>query len=32
MGKTLAFATVDVKDNHGRLIAAGSATYMLLAG
>ena len=30
MGKTLAFATVEVKDSHGRLIATGSATYMLL--
>ncbi|MFZ5929155.1 MAG: PaaI family thioesterase [Acidobacteriota bacterium] len=30
LGKTLAFATVDVKDSHGRLIAAGSATYMIL--
>ena len=30
MGKTLAFATVEVKDSHGRMIATGSATYMLL--
>ncbi len=30
LGKTLSFATVDVKDVHGRLIAAGSATYMAL--
>jgi acyl-CoA thioesterase len=30
MGRTLAFATVDVKDDHGRLIATGSATYMIL--
>jgi uncharacterized protein (TIGR00369 family) len=30
LGKTLAFATVDVKDSHGRLIATGSATYMVL--
>lgn len=30
IGKTLAFATVDVKDSHGRLIAAGAATYMVL--
>ncbi len=30
LGRTLAFASVDVKDSHGRLIAAGSATYMVL--
>lgn len=30
LGKTLSFATVDVKDSHGRLIATGSATYMAL--
>ncbi len=30
MGKRLAFATVEVKDSHGRLVATGSATYMVL--
>lgn len=30
MGRTLAFATVEVKDAHGRLVAAGSTTYMVL--
>lgn len=30
MGKTLIFAVVDVKDSHGRLVACGSATYMVL--
>lgn len=30
MGKTLAFASVEVKDAHGRLVATGSTTYMVL--
>ncbi|MGB9611357.1 MAG: PaaI family thioesterase [Bryobacteraceae bacterium] len=30
MGRTLCFATVEVKDDHGRLVAQGSATYMVL--
>jgi acyl-coenzyme A thioesterase PaaI-like protein len=30
VGRTLAFGTSEVKDEHGHLIAAGSATYMLL--
>lgn len=30
LGRTLAFATVEVKDSHARLVATGSATYMVL--
>lgn len=29
-GKTLAFGTAEVFDQHRRLVASGSATYMLL--
>jgi acyl-CoA thioesterase len=30
VGRTLAFGVAEVKDEHGHLIASGSATYMLL--
>lgn len=30
IGKTLVFGTAEVRDGHGHLVAAGSATYMLL--
>jgi len=30
VGKTLGFGTAEVHDPHGRLVASGSATYMIL--